>query len=383
MLHSLLIVGLSRLVLADVPQGLPQAVIPEGFGVNIHFVRPDEPEVDKLAEVGYRFVRMDFGWEATERKAGEYNFSEYDALVESMGRRGIRIVFILDYSNRLYDEGLSPHTDKARAAFANWAGAAAKHYAGKGILWEIWNEPNIKQFWKPQPNAEDYAKLALATIDAVKRADADSFIMGPASSTFPWTFFDVLAERGVFARLDAVSVHPYRQAAPETAAKDYQRLRELLDRASPRKKLPIVSGEWGYSTGWKNLSEEKQAQYLARQWLFNLANDVRLSIWYDWKDDGLDPKEAEHHFGSVYHDLKPKPATVAAKTLVETLRGYRFLRRVDVGNEKDWVLEFSKADDRILAVWTTGETHTAAIEDGDKKKMVELSGSPHYVVRRK
>ncbi len=55
------------------------------------------------------------------------------------------------------------------------------------------------------------------------------------------------------------------------------------------------------------MDEETQAKLLARQWLSNLANDIPLSIWYDWRDDGPDPKEREHHFGMVRF-----PSTAAA-----------------------------------------------------------------------
>lgn len=45
-------------------------------------------------------------------------------------------------------------------------------------------------------------------------------------------------------------------------------------------------------------------------------NDVPLSIWYDWHDDGQDPKEKEHNFGTVTWDYQPKPAYLAAQTLI-------------------------------------------------------------------
>jgi hypothetical protein len=91
--------------------------------------------------------------------------------------------FILDHGNRLYDNNLSPHTDEGRGAFVGYAGTAAKHFAGKSIFWGIWNEPNIGVFWKPKPNAEDYSAMALAAISAVRQADPNAFIMGPASSS--------------------------------------------------------------------------------------------------------------------------------------------------------------------------------------------------------
>ena len=334
---------------------LPGPTIPDGFGVNIHFTDAEPGELELLKDGGNRFVRMDFAWQAVERRKGEYDFDRYDRLVADTSRLNVRILFILDYAHRFYDDGLPPRTAEGRLAFARFAAAAARRYAGKGILWEIWNEPNIKQFWKPQPNAMDYCKLAHATIDAIRAADPQAFIVGPASSTFPWDFFEVMGAQGVFKKLDAVSVHPYRQTNPETAEQDYARLRLLLHKYVPEKRLPILSGEWGYSTAWRGMTEEKQADYIVRQRLVNLACDVPLSIWYDWRDDGLDPKEPEHHVGTVYRDFKPKPSYVAAKALSESLAGYQFIRRVATGQDEDWILLFNNGRDSALAYWTTGK----------------------------
>jgi len=53
---------------------------------------------------------MDFGWEATEKKKGEYDFSAYDRLVAALDKFKIRAVFILDYGNPLYaDPGDVPY----------------------------------------------------------------------------------------------------------------------------------------------------------------------------------------------------------------------------------------------------------------------------------
>jgi hypothetical protein len=366
-------------VVSAAPRGVPEPVVPQPFGVNIHFTQAPERELNLLADGGFRFVRMDLFWHDVEKQKGVYDFSHYDVLVRDMTARGIRILFILDYGNPLYDEGKAPYTDEGRAAFARFAEAGVKRYAGKGILWEIWNEPNIF-FWQPKPNVEDYAKLAHLVIDTIRRVAPGEFIVAPASSGFPWDFLETLGQRGVLAKLDAVTVHPYRQQLPETVESDYRRLRLLLDRYSPRKYLPILSGEWGYSDIWMGMDMQKQGRYLPRQWLTNLANDVFLSIWYDWKNDGEDPKEPEHHFGTVYHDLRPKPAYVAAKTLTSTLNGYRYLRRIALPNPNDYLLLFRKGDSLALAAWTTGDPHpiTLSLPRGTVQ-MVEFTGKTRSV----
>ena len=128
-------------------------------------------------------------------------------------------------------------------------------------------------------------------------------------------------------------MHPYRQKNPETVAEDYRSVRLLIHRYAPKDKaIPILSGEWGYSTAWKNFDEERQAKYLEREFLTNISNDIPLSIWYDWHDDGDDPKEPEHHFGIVHREYHagrepvydPKPAYEAAKKLMSELAGMQF-----------------------------------------------------------
>ena len=112
------------------------------------------------------------------------------------------------------------------------------------------------------------------------------------------------------------------------------------------------------------MNEEKQGESLARQWLTNAANGVQISIWYDWHDDGQDPNQAEHRFGTVSHDYKAgvdsegmiydaKPAYLAAKTLTSFFAGYRFVKRLQVGGVTDYVLLFRKENEMRLAAWTT------------------------------
>jgi hypothetical protein len=359
---------------------LPDLVLPQGVGVNIHFTRGHGKDLDLIAKAGFKVVRMDFSWSATERKKGEYDWATYDELTDDLEKRGLRPLYILDYSNALYEEAVvspdpitgkerrdvaSPRHPESVAAFARWAAAAAQRYQKRRVVWEIWNEPNI-QFWKPRPDVKEYTALALATCEAVRAADPKATVIGPATSEIPAKFLDGLFASGVLAQLDGVSVHPYRpkDKPPETAAEDYRELRKLIERHAPeaRKQLPVLSSEWGYASHTKGVAPERQADYLVRQQLVNLLCGVRLSIWYDWKDDGTEPGNAEHHFGTVGPDLKPKPAYAAVQTLTAELGGYRVVRRLDVGGEKDYVLLMGKGDKaRKLVAWTLGEAHAVVV----------------------
>lgn len=349
---------------------LPGPTVPDGLGVNIHFTDPAEGEMELLAAAGFRWVRMDFSWGATERERGVYDFSAYDRLAAHLAKQGMKALFILDYGNKLYETDSSVRTAEGRAAFARWAAAAVKHFQGRGYLWEIWNEPNIS-FWKPAPNVDDYAALANAAAKAIHEAAPDEAVIGPATSGIDPRFLGGCFERGTLDGWAAVSVHPYRQTAPEGAATEYRDLRLLIQKHAPGREIPIISGEWGYSAAWKSFDEEKQGRMLARQFLTNLSNGIPLSIWYDWKDDGADPKEPEHHFGTVGHpemkDGKPifrlKHSYLAARALTNTLAGYHFSKRLALGVPEDHLLLFENGSKQIVACWTEAEAREVMFPD--------------------
>lgn len=343
---------------------LPSAVVPDGLGVNIHFTDARPGELEMLAAGGFHWVRMDFSWTGTEKRQGDYDFSAYDRLLAALEVHKLRALFILDYGNPLYEADSAVATEAGRRAFSRWAAAAAVHFQGHGILWEIWNEPN-GSFWKPRANAQDYAALALAAAKAIHAAVPGEAVIGPATSGVDLQFLETCFQAGLLDWWEAVSVHPYRQSAPESATADYQKLRTLIARYAPKgKSIPILSGEWGYSSAWQNFDDSTEGQMLARQWLVNLASHIPLSIWYDWHDDGADPLDPEAHFGTVanaYHAgdspvYQPKPAYLAAKTLTSVLQGFQFTKRLALGKPGDYALLFRKGGELRLAVWTTSPT---------------------------
>jgi hypothetical protein len=373
-LVTMILAGIALSAAAAAGNGLPKPIIPDCMGVNIHFTGRNDKHVAKIAEGGFRFIRMDFHWSSIETEKGEYNWKPYDDLVDSLAERGIRAVFILDYGHPLYDSGLSPYTDEGRAAFARFAAAGVAHFKGRGVIWELWNEPNGGMFWKPTPSAEDYVRLARVVYPAVKKADPDAFLMGPALATGDFAYLEAVLKRGLLDYIDALSVHPYGSIKPEDAYGYYETCRKLMRKHGRKgKQIPIVSGEWGFSAV-RGLNVDRQGEFIVREYLVNLANDVPLSIWYDWIDDGPDPEEKEHHFGTMYRDFAEKPAYKAAQVLAAQLQGYRFAARLDSAAE-DYLMLFSKGTRTCLVAWTTGDPHRITLPvDVTKFTRVSLLG---------
>ena len=347
-------------------ESLPGPAIADCFGVNIHFTGLPR-DLKMIADVGFKFIRMDLVWSRVEQAKGVYDFkkSGYDSLTLGCEELGIRVLYILDYSNELYESDRSVRTEAGRKAFADFAETAAKRYTGKGILWEIWNEANIKQFWSPQPSVDDYCKLVEASASRIRNADPSGQVVAGATSQIPLGWFEDCFKNGLLNWIDVLSVHPYRSQPPETVIQDYAKLRGLIARYAPTgKQIPVISGEWGYSNlNWdkSRLTEQQQADYLVRMFLINSYQKIPVSIWYDWKNDGTDLNEREHQFGTVKHDLNPKAAYLAVKVLSSTLAGYSIQQKIDLGNENDFAFKLTNGNREAVAFWTLGPRHNVTL----------------------
>jgi len=361
--------------------GLPEQVIPDAFGVNIHF-KGATKNLDLIAGAGFRYIRRDMTWSVVERQKGVYNFTGmgYDTLTYGALERGIGLLYIIDYSNPLFEKAWSVVTPEGRRAFADFAFASASRYAGHNIIWEIWNEPNIKTFWRPKPDVEAYMKLVEAAAPRLREADSTGIIAAPALASMRFDWLEECFQLGLLKWIDVLTVHPYRDAAPETVIDDYTRLRKMIKKYSPGgKEIPIISGEWGYSLitfGSKRLTEERQAQYLVRMFLVNLWQGIPLSIWYDWRNDGEKTDNREHNFGTMKRNLEPKAAFRAMKVLNNTLNGYRIDKRIETNRSGDFILQLKKGDRRALALWTTGEPHRVSLKyKSGRGSLVDMFGN--------
>jgi len=365
-------------MLADLP-------IPETFGVNVHFIDENLPQnMAYLKKSGIGWIRQDLFWDMVERRAGEYDFSAFDRLVDAAQEARIRIMFILDYSNSLYDQGTSPISPEARAAFARFSATAAKRYADKEVVWEIYNEPNWS-FWKPEPNVDQYIALADEVTAAIRKAVPRALVVGPALSGPSRDFFGFSASETFLAKVlkskaahdwSAITIHPYRKKdIPETVAPILQHIRQMMrENGLNPEKTPVLEGELGYSTWLGGVDESTQAAFAVRELLWSTVEHMPLAIWYDWQDDGPNNLNKEYRFGLLRAgnpseeddaDIE-KPAFVAVAQMAGLLRGYRFAKAIE-SNSGYQFLAFTRGSDQAFALWseTTAQDVGVSLPEGE------------------
>ena len=342
---------------------LPAVGIPQSCGVQLKTHNFTPETLDHAHDLGFRSVRRGFYWKAVEKTKGEYDFSDYDETMAHAKKLGITVVGVLFGGNKLYeDDGQGGiQTDVGREGFAKFAAALAEHYRDHDVLWELWNEPNVRTFWRKNGKhnsdefAQEYTDLAKAVVPAMLEADPNCFVVAGSVSnywqpSYEWT--ESCFQKGILETgIRAWSVHPYGVKTPEEFAIGHERTRSLLKQYGAPD-LPMLNTERGFAVqespeGWSGGSLERarefQAWHFVRQFMADQMHGIRLTTWYEW--DG-------EKFG-LTHEGGVRPVYSACKTMFDQLDGYHFVRRIDTGHSPDYVVLMENGDkQKKLVVWT-------------------------------
>lgn len=354
--------------------------INEIFGICDHITfneTIDAKELKLIKDHGLSYVRIDSRWSQIEKNKGIYDFSKYDILIEQMKEENLRPLIILDYSNPLYEQERSVRTEEGRFAFANFATAMVRRYNTINVIWEVWNEPNWKGGWDPQPDPREYVELVKVTSQAIRSIDKNAKIIGPGTAGIDYNFIEECFKLGLLDFIDAISVHPYRRTMPEPVLSEYERLEILIHKYSHSNNyIPIIASECGYPTSWFD-DDVMPGNYLVRMLLINAYAGIPLTVIYDLKNDGIDPQNKEHNFGLVNNNYSPKYASEALKKMQEALKEKHFKKRM-LSDDKDFLLAFTDKDNNefTLAVWTTDSEHEVWIPNLGE---IRLTRYPQYI----
>jgi len=178
-----------------------------------------EKVYDKVAALGVKWIRLQSGWQKTEKKEGVYDFSWLDSQVDNLRARGLVPWLCLCYGNVLYDElakqyigavGCAPiRTERAYSAWLRYVDATVKHFKGRIEYYEIWNEPEGDWTWRPKANPKEYAEFAVRTGEVIKTADTGAKVITGSHYDDSMHFFNEEFAYGTLKVSDGVTYHSY------------------------------------------------------------------------------------------------------------------------------------------------------------------------------
>ncbi|CAN5222480.1 hypothetical protein BH09SUM1_BH09SUM1_21920 [soil metagenome] len=284
--------------------------------------------LDLVDELGAAGCRIDMWWSVVEPTRGQFDLAFPDGVINGIVAHGIEPYPILCY-NAQWDDGKAPVTAESRAAFARYAYKMASRYKGKVRYWEVWNEPNIRPFWMPTPDAEDYAKLLQEASSRIKEADPRAKVVAMVTAGADEEFMESVYRAGG-ADIDAIAFHRYSAKATESELEDeIRKVRRVMQRYTDGSK-PLFISESGLSTGASTVispsTSEEQARWMLKQQFISIAEGVERFYYFKMVDD-LDEYGAPDHWGLMDKDGIRKPSWRAYETALAKLKGAKFLGR--------------------------------------------------------
>jgi hypothetical protein len=291
--------------------------------------------LDKLAAAGVKWVRIDLGWASLEERGPGLTSQWYlelaDRAVDQARARGLRVLCTLwatpGWANGNAGRNVPPSDP---GAYARAAAFAAAHFRGRVAAWEVWNEPNLPDFFAG--DAGRYAQLLRAAYPAFKGADPGALVLlgGPSENDTDW--LRAVYAAGAQGAFDVLATHPYMGVAdaPPELPDDGSRytishvaaVHELM-RANGDGAKPIWFTEFGWSShpnwpgveNWnRGVSPELQADYLVRSLRYIGANYPYVTnvFWYNERNLASGVVQLDN-YGLLNRDLSPKPAYTALK----------------------------------------------------------------------
>jgi hypothetical protein len=314
-------------------------------------------ELNGIKSLGVGWVRFDVDWAIIQSSnSGSFDWSGYDQLVSALNSVGLQGLAIIDYTPIWARQASCASFDTCAPAdplqYALFAQTVAKRYAPQGIhTWEVWNEPNLKQFWKPAANVDQYSVILKNAYTAIKQADPSAIVIAGALSDAPnvdgnisaTDFLSQLYNGGAKNYFDAVSIHPYSYPAMPTEAESWNAwtqiatsvpsIRSIMSANGDSKKMLWLT-EFGAPTGGPgyveasandeafignpdHVTESLQAQIFANAISsYKTMPNMGPLFFYTWKDEGVSSNTKENFFGLMRYDGSAKPAFDTIKSMI-------------------------------------------------------------------
>jgi hypothetical protein len=349
--------ALAVLVALSLPAPAWAASAPHSFfGVDAPGDTTDA-ELETMQEGGVTAVRWLTSWPALQHSAASPpDWSGVDRLVAGLAENHIEPIpmvygspcFVVDCAGHPPGEGVRQPpigTPEARLAWAHFLGSLVDRYGPHGSLWsdhpalprqpirtwQIWNEQNAEQFYRPAPSVSGYLELLRISAQSIRSRDPGATILlggmfgDPHAPGVPAPeYLDDLYQAGGADYFDGVAAHPY---SPDLAGVRSQiaQLRRVMD-AHGDSATPIWVTElgWGATPDGKGKfadTIEGQATRLTEAFTLLAAQrrqwNIAKVLWYTWQDTPPDHAACSWcaTAGLVDVDLQPKPVWAAYTAL--------------------------------------------------------------------
>jgi hypothetical protein len=299
----------------------------------------DSSEFNLMAWGRIGSYRVPVNWGSIEPEAdGNMNWSALDDAVEATASRGIDFLPTIYGSPRVLNDNWRTLPIRNRfqiRKYRRFLLAMVDRYGSGGSFWldhpevdyrpvtrwQIWNEPNIRNFSKPV-SPKRYAKLLKISSNALTSVDRSARIVLGGLYGKPPRGTGIKASRflasmyryhGTKQNFDVVAVHPYAVSIGKSLRRTTSVRRIMIRKGDTRKPVVITELGWGAdsTTGFGLGSASAQAEMLRRAYRTFLAHrnilNLRGIYWFSWSDMPTELKVCEFCAATGFFDESGDP----------------------------------------------------------------------------
>ena len=319
-----------------------------------------------LKKIGTQNVRVDhifddnyYGIVNRSKSGGlTYHWDKFDAVLAQIVAAGARPYFCLSYMPGTATTGLSPYLPpRDYGIWKDICTELVKHVKKRfklaGLYYEVWNEPNLTEFWKG--SQQEYFKLYKTSVEAITAADPHAKVGGPATSgvEIKWmrSFLEYIKRESL--QLNFVSWHLYSLNI-QTYKRQIRQAKGLLSELGYPENTEIIISEWNING---QLHPDNDAFYNAGHTAAVLKvfheEGISKSFFFAPKDSSAST-ELHGEWGMVTNNGRPKPVYDLFKAYAR-LRG-RNLRVATSDKNVNGFATFDKGTIRMLIWYYDHET---------------------------
>jgi hypothetical protein len=327
-------------------------------------------QMDLMVGSGVQSIRVVFNWSEAQPypneaavpadQRGSYqlvggvptSFAATDRIVSLASARGLAVLPTVLFAPS-WDAGRNPagFSPPARSGpYGAYLKALIGRYGPHGSFWrgrhrklairawQIWNEPNISQYW-PQPFAPGYVKLLRAAHSAIKHADRGARVVLGALTNTAWKYLGQIDRiRGARKLYDVISVNGFT-STPGRVIEFLSLMRRAADRLGNSRKpllatelsFPSAKGHPVQQNDW-DTTRQGQARDVAKLLPLLAANRRSLNLagffYYTWvTQENLDSRDDFNFAGLLDYQgngrITAKPALGAYRKAALRLEGCR------------------------------------------------------------
>jgi hypothetical protein len=204
--------------------------------------------------------------------------------------------------------------------YANALAYLINEFGDSVNLWEIWNEPNVSQFWCDQSSdALAYTDLLRHAYTQAKIVDPDSVLLGGALAGTDSVYLQEMYDANADDYYDALSVHPYNghntppSSCPSTRwgfECGINAIRDTMANQADTKPVWLTEFDWCITEGNDCVpNEATQAAFLEEALsIIDGWDFIAGAIWYNLADCSLPNSFCDGDYGLYRGDLSPKLA---------------------------------------------------------------------------